>query len=311
MRAVVPPGFHEGELAVQRLAGVSTEAAHLRPMLDPAELGHGAQMFLQSQRFAVLSGRDDAGRLWISPLTGPAGFLEVTSATTLRVHRGPAAADPLYALPADQSIGLLVIDLARRRRFRINGWLRSADPEELCVEADQAYGNCPQYIQQRELTQSAAALETFGSPEEPTADGLQRADEDLITAADTFFLGTTHPTRGSDASHRGGPAGFVRVEDSRHLWWPDYPGNNMFNSIGNLAVDPTAALLFYDFATGRTLHLSGRAELAQTAVGAAGDDGRTGRRVRFTVDVVAAGPSGALRGDHVSAYQRNPPLTGR
>jgi len=53
----------------------------------------------------------------------------------------------------------------------------------------------------------------------------------MIAASDTFFLGTTHPVRGSDASHRGGPAGFVRV-DGDQLWWPDYPGNNLFNSFG-------------------------------------------------------------------------------
>ena len=41
--------------------------------------------------------------------------------------------------------------------------------------------------------------------------------------------------------------------------WPDFPGNNMFNSFGNLEIDPTAALLFIDFESGRTLQLSGRA----------------------------------------------------
>jgi predicted pyridoxine 5'-phosphate oxidase superfamily flavin-nucleotide-binding protein len=92
----------------------------------------------------------------------------------------------------------------------------------------------------------------------------------LIAEADTFFLGTIHPERGADASHRGGPPGFVHVVDDG-LWWPDFPGNNMFNSLGNLAVDPTAALLFIDYATGATLHMSGA---AATVWGAE-------RRVRF------------------------------
>ena len=85
-------------------------------------------------------------------------------------------------------------------------------------------------------------------------------DIELIRSADTFFLGTTHPERGNDASHRGGPAGFVYAE-RKTVEWPDYPGNNMFNSFGNLAVDPTAALLFIDFRNGRTLQLSGSANV--------------------------------------------------
>jgi hypothetical protein len=87
---------------------------------------------------------------------------------------------------------------------------------------------------------------------EPVTERILRSEtlgaEDiaLIGGADTFFLGTVHPSRGADASHRGGTPGFVRVEGGQ-LWWPDYRGNNMFNSFGNLEVDKTAALLFVDF----------------------------------------------------------------
>ena len=95
----------------------------------------------------------------------------------------------------------------------------------------------------------------------------------LIEAADTFFLGTTHAISGNDASHRGGPPGFVRVAPE-HLWWPDYPGNNMFNSFGNLSADPTAALLFMDFRAGITLQLSG----ARPCAGATGPPPATAPR---------------------------------
>ena len=129
----------------------------------------------------------------------------------------------------------------------------------------------------------------------------------MIRRADTFFLGTTHPERGSDASHRGGPSGFVRV-DGNDLWWPDYPGNNMFNSFGNLAVDPTAALLFVDFPTGRTVHLSGTAAVHWDA-GVPGDDGQTGRRARFTTERVVSGRLLPVRETAHTGYTRNPPLT--
>lgn len=311
----VPSGFHEGELAVQQQAGVRGEASRLRRMLDPADLSGGAARFLASQNLAILSGRDHDGRLWTSPLTGPAGFLEATDANTLRVHTTPPPGDPLHDLVAGQPVGLLIIYFTKRRRFRINGWLaaREQGPRAgLTIEADQAYGNCPQYIQQRDLTPNRVG--NAGGPTSATSattDGAQLTDDDIaqVTTADTFFLGTTHPNRGNDASHRGGPPGFVRVDDDGHLWWPDYQGNNMFNSFGNLAVDPTAALMFCDFASGRTLHLSGTARVERTDCGAAGDDGGTGRRVTFAVERTRAGAPIRLRAAHTAGYPRNPALT--
>ncbi len=135
-------------------------------------------------------------------------------------------------------------------------------------------------------------------------DRLSAEDGALIARADTFFLGTVHPNRGADASHRGGTPGFVRVDGSQ-LWWPDYPGNNMFNSLGNLAVDDSAALLFFDFAAGRALQVSGTAVLEWTGPGTAGDDGGTGRRVRVRPEAVVASDPG-LRAQPPVASPYNP-----
>lgn len=307
----VPRGFHDGELAVQQLAGVRAEASRLRSMLDPADLSNGAGRFLASQKLAILSARDHDGLLWTSPLTGLAGFLEATAPTSLRVHTTPSPGDPLHHLNAGQPVGLLVIDLAKRRRYRINGWLVAASQGPgagLTIEADQAYGNCPQYIQQRNLTHDTAGSAGPAPAGRPTADNAQLSEDDIsqVTTADTFFLGTTHPNRGNDASHRGGPPGFVRIHDPSHLWWPDYAGNNMFNSFGNLAVDPTAALLFCDFTNGRTLHLSGTAHVERTERGVAGDDGGTGRRVTFAIERTRTGASLPLRAPHTAGQLSNP-----
>lgn len=302
-------GYHDGELAVQQRAGVRAEARRLVRMLDPAELTPGAAHLLAQQTLAVIAARDERGRLWTSPLTGPSGFLQVLDAGTLRIHAAPGVGDPLHGLPAGQPLGLVAIELGKRRRFRINGRLVRADPSLLTVEVDQAYGNCPQYIQQRVLQPSPTPRGTPSRHRPPGVESALTAEVlDRIRRADTFFLGTTHATRGNDASHRGGPAGFVRVEEDHTLWWPDYPGNNMFNSLGNLAVDPTASLLLPDFGAGHSLHLTGRAALEIIDVGASGDDGFTGRVVRFTTDLVTTGPPLALRAGHVVAYPRNPPL---
>ena len=220
----------------------------------------------------------------------------------------PAEGDPLRHLPAPQEVGLIVIDFALRRRLRINGTLARAGRDGLRVEVREAFGNCPQYIQARILRETPGAARRAG----PVQHGLALTEEDvaLIRRSDTFLIGTTHPGRGADASHRGGPSGFVRVENGR-LWWPDYRGNNMFNTLGNLNLDPAAALLFPDFATGRTLHLSGRAALRWTSPGSPGDDGHTGRRVDFTPQRLVAATRLPLRAHSVAAAPDNPPPNDR
>jgi uncharacterized protein len=305
-------GFHEGELAVQQRAGVRAAAERLAGMLDAPDLGGSIGRFLADRTFVAVTGRDRAGRLWISALNGPRGFLDVAGTSILRMHTAPAAGDPLHGLAAGQPVGLLAVEFARRRRVRVNGTLTEASDTALTVTVDQAYGNCPQYIQRRVLepTTNGTATDEASTPagHARRSAELNPDDLDLIRRADTFLLGTTQPGHSNDASHRGGPPGFVRVDGSRGLWWPDYPGNNMFNSLGNLAVDPTAALLFIDFAAGTTLHLSGSAHLDFAATGA-GDDGGTGRRVRFTLEAVVAGPRIPLRATQVDAYTHNPRLT--
>ena len=330
-------GFHDGELAVQRRAGVRQEAERLAAMLEPVKLGGGIAAFLAERTFAVITARDADGRLWTSPLSGPPGFLEAADASTLAIHVRLPEGDPLHGLPAGQKAGLVIVEFAARRRIRVNGTLTAAGDDVLAIEVEQGYGNCPQYINQRVLAPvgagqdgpdqagaERAGADQAGAERASTdldgpgqaGDGdvrraavLSPADAELIRAADTFFLGTTNPERGSDASHRAGRPGFVRVDGDR-IWWPDYPGNKLFNSFGNLAVNPEAALLFPDFGTGRTLYLSGTAEVEWDAAARPGDDGRTGRRAVFTLQRLVAGK--LLSSRQVGGcrpYPLSPPLT--
>jgi predicted pyridoxine 5'-phosphate oxidase superfamily flavin-nucleotide-binding protein len=297
-------GYHPGELAVQRLAGVTGQAARLAGMVGAGQLSGGLAQFLAGRTFAVLSARDRDGTPWVSPLIGEPGFFEAAGPTALRVHHRFPAADPLHDLSPGQPVGLVVMEFANRRRARINGTLLVREGDVLTVGVEQAYGNCPQYIQSRRT------VPTTPVDDSPARVGttLDEADIALIRSADTFFLGTYHPTHGSDASHRGGTPGFVRVEDDGTLWWPDYPGNNMFNSLGNLAENAEAALLFVDFTAGTALHLTGRAEVAWTDESTPGDDGGTGRRVQFRPNRIVA-HAVPVHSTDLEAYRDNPPLT--
>jgi hypothetical protein len=269
-------GFHDGELAVQRRAGVEAAASRLTGMLARPDLRGGLGRFLSGRTYAAISARDGSGRLWVSPLTGRPGFLEATGADTLTVHAVPRAGDPLHGLPAGQQVGLLAIEYAARRRARLNGRLVTAGPDRLEIEVAEAYGNCPQYIPSRPLPALA-----MPEPDLRTRSELSAADLAMVGSLDTFVLGTTHPERGNDASHRGGMPGFLRAESSHRLVWDDLPGNQMFNSLGNLAVDPAAALLLVDPLTGRVLALSGRAEVLWDVTASP-----TGRRVAFEIEAL-------------------------
>jgi len=295
--------FHEGERAMQRRAGVADTADRVSGSIH-AEIPPRAQAFLAEQPFAVLASRDLAGRVWASVVYGAPGFLHVPSAGLLEIDAAPVAGDPLAQnLAIGAPIGALVIDLATRRRMRVNGRIeRVSSPIRVAV--DECFANCPKYIQQRELVTEGRAVAPASTPLQATA--LSIGQQLRIARADTFFIASGHGATGLDASHRGGAFGFVQVLDERHIAWPDYAGNSMFQTLGNLASDSHAGIAFVDFATGDLLQLSGRARVdfdpARAALFAGAE-----RTVDFEIDAVceiaAAVP---LRSYEVEASPFNP-----
>jgi predicted pyridoxine 5'-phosphate oxidase superfamily flavin-nucleotide-binding protein len=277
--------FHPGELSVQQRAGVRDQARKIGTGIH-ATISTAAAEFLLAQRFAVLAAVDSLGRMWASPVTGPRGFLEPIEERWLRVRAWPIAGDPAGdALRDGVVVGLLVIDFANRKRLRLNG--------SVVVRADgfdvltrEVFGNCPKYIQSRVSEDAEEAREAAREAARPQhTSGLDDRQQDWIRCADTFFIGTRHAEAGTDASHRGGNPGFVRVVDARHLAWPDYSGNRMFQTLGNLESDSRAGILFLDFARGRTLQLTGRATLDWDPARASGFAGAE-RVVDFAIDDV-------------------------
>jgi predicted pyridoxine 5'-phosphate oxidase superfamily flavin-nucleotide-binding protein len=251
-------GYHEGEQEAQRRAGVAEAAARLQG-LARAEMPPAAREFLPPQRLAIAASADGQGCLWASPLVGPAGFLSAPDPRTLSIRARLAPGDPLAAnIDGETAIGLLVIDPAARRRMRVNGRARWLADGALEVVTDEVYANCPKYIRRRKPESTAVG----GGPA-VRADRLSGRARALIAVADTLFIATRHPDRGADASHRGGEPGFVQLTEEAGadlLSIPDYAGNNMFNTLGNLLVEPRAGLLFLDFEQGDAVQLTGRAE---------------------------------------------------
>jgi uncharacterized protein len=94
------------------------------------------------------------------------------------------------------------------------------------------------------------------------ADHIGDGDKTFIESLDMFFLATTDEDGQPSCSYKGGEAGFVRVVDSMTLAFPNYDGNGMFLSMGNIAQNPRVGMLFIDFERQRRLRLSGAASIS-------------------------------------------------
>lgn len=105
----------------------------------------------------------------------------------------------------------------------------------------------------------------------PLADRLQQVtgrstftaeDREFITSRPMFFIATADAHGHPDCSYKGGLPGFVRVLDERRLAFPDYDGNGMYRSLGNVLVNPSVGLLFLDFEAPKRLRVNGEAQLS-------------------------------------------------
>ena len=88
------------------------------------------------------------------------------------------------------------------------------------------------------------------------------ADREFIHARDMFFLATVDAQGQPTCSYKGGAPGFVAVLDPTTLAFPNYDGNGMYRSMGNVSQTSRVGLLFLDFERQRRLRVEGRAELA-------------------------------------------------
>jgi predicted pyridoxine 5'-phosphate oxidase superfamily flavin-nucleotide-binding protein len=271
--------FHPAELAIQERFGRRKMLASAARRFIRGHLIQQHREFFEQLPFLVVGSIDSRGQPWASIVSSVPGFAHSPDAQHLRVDVQPHPEDPLASNLAEGSpVALLGIELETRRRNRLNGAVSTLDAHGWSVAVNQSYGNCPQYIQSRELhfvgplgsTLTAAGAspvtaheaDLSASPVVIKSPRLSADDKALIARADTFFIATSNPRRedgesyGADISHRGGRPGFVRIDEDATLTVPDFIGNFFFNTIGNLRVNPRAGLLFPDFTTGDVLMLA-------------------------------------------------------
>ena len=253
--------FHTGELEIQNRVGEAEMANHNQVMIADA-IPKGAINFVEKQPMAIVGSRNAANELWASILIGNFGFVKVPDPSTIIFDTQQLVSDPadiFYSnIAQNNQIGSLFIDLTSRKRLRVNGSC-SVHNSKIEFHVEHAYPNCPKYIQRRVI----AMPEYFEKTQAIATEGIELSEDAInwIKSADTFFVASAGLDGKLDASHRGGNPGFLEITENGLIKVPDYPGNSLFNTFGNIVQNPQVGLLFIDFEKRQTLQLTGTASL--------------------------------------------------
>jgi len=278
--------YHKGEKEIQARVGEEIQANSNGRVILP-NIVRGAFNFISNQPLMIISTADPKGAVWTSVLVGDPGFVTVKDETTILITRKLLRSvqdDVCFNNIEDKSyVGTLFIEPATRRRYRANGRVTRFD-DTIEISIQEAYPNCPKYIQKRKVTFSDILQNRESDREEGTV--LSATEATWIKSADTFFVGSIGPDGKMDASHRGGPKGFVEIIDDHTLKIPDYTGNSLYNTLGNFAENPSGGVTFIDFDEGQSLQLSGKAQLVfdQTSEEDIQKTTGTGRFWLFTIE---------------------------
>jgi predicted pyridoxine 5'-phosphate oxidase superfamily flavin-nucleotide-binding protein len=97
--------------------------------------------------------------------------------------------------------------------------------------------------------------------EKTVRDYIDEDDRAFIEARDMFFIATADADGRPQSSYKGGDPGFVRVVDERTIAFPNYDGNGMYLTAGNMLVNPNVGLLFIDFEGRKRMRLNGVASV--------------------------------------------------
>lgn len=253
------PSWHQGELTIQQRVGTDKRMADIGPKFIRQYLPQQHRDFFESLSMIFIGYADQPLHTNASVLFGAPGFIESSTDTELIINTQYSMGDFINQdLNVGDRIGLLGIVFETKRRNRINGIITEINQKSIRVNVLQSYGNCPKYIQPKTFIPNR----NYGEFSRSTRYQLSLTDKQLITNADTFFIssrfddGQQLNNRGADISHRGGPAGFVSMNEQGQLLVNDYVGNGFFNTLGNLLENPFASLLFCDWQQGHALHIT-------------------------------------------------------
>jgi uncharacterized protein len=244
---MAPLRYHSGQIEIQQEANSRHVADKLAHWVGPVvEYALNADLVL-------LGLANSAGELQFAALSGPPPLVSIAEPGILRLHPALAAVlRPREATP----VGGLVISLDRAERARINGRLRPSADGGIELEPSEMFTLCRKYM----APTAGTGVEAIAGPlgREPVALSSAWVGQ-LVASAQTAFLASVSPDGMPDVAHRGGPAGFLELDAAGEVRWPEWVGDGVFKSAGNIRATGTATLLVPDLAAGDALELAGRA----------------------------------------------------
>ncbi|THX95734.1 oxidoreductase [Aureobasidium pullulans] len=277
--------FHDGEKLMQKKLHVPGLDNPTVPMLSPQ-----AANMLQRAPLLAFGTLDPEGRPWTTVWGGNTGFSKPLGNNMIGIRTSVAAKlDPVveYLVGSDAKgevvkeegegrlLSGLAIDLGTRKRVKLAGkmmagMLGSEDSDgsmeniqqgvlQLVAHIDESLGNCPKYLNKRDIHPAATDPELVSD-----SATLDQKAMDLIHKVDLMFLSTNSGSH-MDTNHRGGSPGFIRClpqeGGNTQFVYPEYSGNRLYQSLGNMILEPKAGFCFPDFETGDCLFVTGTTEI--------------------------------------------------
>ncbi|KAK0641050.1 hypothetical protein B0T16DRAFT_419024 [Cercophora newfieldiana] len=276
-------GWHAGERTVHSLLRVHTSA---RGNPTSPGLPYSYGMRVASSPLLAVGTLDSQGRPWSTLWYGERGFARMVAQGVLGVQSlVGTVGDPVVealGLGGEEEGGMvkpeggkmmsaLSIDLESRDRVKLMGRMvvgALGDGEggvrevQVAMAVEGSLGNCPKYLNTKVVRGRVATPRLVGREEGRGWLGEEALG--VVDRADMFFLSSVGG--GSmDTNHRGGPRGFVRVlrndEGGTVLVYPEYSGNQLYQTLGNLQQDAKVGVVIPDFETSDVLYLTGVTEL--------------------------------------------------
>ncbi|KAF2802832.1 uncharacterized protein BDZ99DRAFT_401048 [Mytilinidion resinicola] len=282
--------WSSGEERMHQLLHVPDQDNPTSSLLTPQ-----ASFLLQRAPLLAVGTVDDHGRPWATIWGGEPGFSQSLGSSIMGTRTiVDRKNDPVVQiLIGDRDDGEIVksegpgrmvagltIDLVTRKRVKIYGRMvaaaldameKSDDDQgdadnstsgqiQLVVRIEQSLGNCPKYLNKKDIRPSPVASELLSRSANLPIHAMK-----LLQKSDLFFISSANADYDMDTNHRGGPPGFVRVlrndDGGAELVYPEYSGNRLYQTLGNLLTNPVAGVVFPDFDSGAVLYVTGTTEV--------------------------------------------------
>ncbi|KAI4156436.1 MAG: hypothetical protein L6R39_001107 [Caloplaca ligustica] len=281
--------WHEGESMMQQKLHIPPQENPTNPFLTPS----GAYL-IQHSPLLALGTLDDKGRPWTTLLGGKAGFARPLGHSVMGIRTmvdpsyDPVINSLLASNDGDESVeqadkyravSALTIDLATRSRYKLAGSMvagalgqlgdasgsgqeHQASPTEaqIVIKIERSLGNCPKYINKKQIIPTIPEPALVSGTLPLSAEAIE-----LLAKADLFFVTSSYDGSSMGTNNRGGPRGFVRVMQNDFsgttLVYPEYSGNRLYQTLGNLCVFPKVGIVVPDFDTGNVLYTTGTTEI--------------------------------------------------